>query len=89
MDEESFEGRVRMRYAGASGPDGELGRMHWSYDDTTRTLIVDPGAPLRPGASVEPLLLPGITDAQEAPLLPAPGLAEDGVARLLRWRVQG
>jgi hypothetical protein len=89
MDEESFEGRVRMRYAGASGPDGELGRMRWSYDDTTRTLIVDPGGPLRPGAGVELLLLPGITDAQEAPLLPAPGLVEDGVARLLRWRVQG
>jgi hypothetical protein len=86
MDGESFEGRVRLRYTGSAGPGGELRRVRWSYDDTRRTLIVDPGEPLRPGASVELLLLPGIVSSYASPLVSASGEASE---ILLRWHVQG
>jgi hypothetical protein len=89
MDEESFEGRVRLRYADVPGPSGELRRMRFTYDDVRRTLIVEPGEPLRAGATVELLLLAGITDAYATPLGSGPGADTAGAARLLRWRVEG
>jgi hypothetical protein len=86
MDEESFEGRVVLRYAGeAAGRD--LRRVRWSYDDVRRVLILDPGEPLRAGAVVEVLLLPGILDVHAAPLEPPPGAGPADPARVLRWRV--
>jgi len=84
MDEESFEGRVRLRY-GSGGP--ELGRVRWSYDDVRRVLVVDPGEPLRAGTEVEMLLMPGIADVFAAPLEPPTGAAPGDPARVLRWRV--
>jgi len=45
MDEESFEGRVRLRYGDA--PAGDLPRFRWTYDDVRRTLVVEPGEPVR------------------------------------------
>jgi Big-like domain-containing protein len=86
MDEESFEGRVRLRYGDA--PAGDLPRFRWTYDDVRRTLVVEPGERLRAGSTLELLLLSGITDAFEVPLGPAPEAA-DSAARVLRWEVEG
>jgi len=85
MDEESFEDRVRLRYAGGE----ELRRARWTYDDVRRVLVVDPGEALRGGATVELSLLPGIADVYAAPLEPPPGSPPEGPARVLRWRVGG
>jgi hypothetical protein len=86
MDEESFEGRVRLRYGDAAA--GDLPRFRWTYDDVRRTLVVEPGERLRAGATLELLLLPGITDAFEVPLGAGPGAA-DAAPRVLRWQVEG
>jgi hypothetical protein len=85
MDEESFEGRVHVRYAGG----GELRRARWIYDDVRRVLVVEPGEPLRGGATLEVALLPGIADVYAAPLDPPPGSPPGAPARVLRWRVAG
>ena len=89
MDEATFESRVRLRYADVPEPEGELRSARWRYDEAKRTLVVHPGVPLRRGATVELLLLPGITDAWTVPLLPAPAPGSEGILRLLRWQVQG
>lgn len=89
MDEDTFENRIRLRYGDLPEPQGELRSVRWRYDDVKRTLMVDPGAPLRRGGSVELLLLPGITDAWAVPLLSAPETGPQGILRLLRWQVQG
>ena len=47
---------------------------------------MEPGESLQTGATVELLLLAGITDAYATPLGSAPGADPAGVARLLRWR---
>ena len=50
MDEDSFAGRVGLRYAGRPRPgDRALDAVSMSYDGGRRTLIVDPGDPLRGG----------------------------------------
>jgi hypothetical protein len=89
MDEESFEGRVRLRYRDAAGPSADLRGVRFTYDDVRRTLIVDPGEPLRAGATLELLLLPGITDAFATPLEKAPGADSEGALRVLRWQIHG
>ncbi len=89
MDEESFADRVRLRYGDAPGPESELRGARWRYDEARRTLVVDPGAPLRPGSTVELLLLPGIEDAWGTPLPPESGPAADRALTLLRWQVEG
>ena len=52
-----------------------------------RVLILDPGEPLRAGAVIEVLLLPGILDVHAAPLEPPAGAGPGEPARVLRWRV--
>jgi len=90
MDEESFADRVRLRYGDAPEPESELRSARWRYDEARRTLVVDPGSPLRPGSTVELLLLPGIEDAWGTPLAPGAGAAAaQPVLALLRWQVQG
>jgi len=85
MDEDSFAGNVRLRYA-----DGEdLPRMSWRYDDPRRALIVDPGEPLRPGGTLELLLLPGIVDVDGSALAPRGGVSPEGVVEILRYGVGG
>jgi hypothetical protein len=86
MDEESFEGRVQLWYGG-EGVGRELTRLRWTYDDVRRVLVLDPGEPLRAGAVIEVLLLPGILDVHAAPLEPPPGSGPGDPARVLRWRV--
>jgi hypothetical protein len=89
MDEESFEGRVHLRYADVPGPAGELRHVRITYDDVRRTLIVEPGEPLRTGATVELVLLPGITDAFATPFGAGEKAEGARAPRLLRWRVEG
>jgi hypothetical protein len=87
MDEDSFRGRVRLRYGEVPGPPRDLQRVRWTYDDVRRTLIVEPGEPLQTGATVELLLLNGITDVYATPLGSVPGADAAGTARRLQWRV--
>jgi Bacterial Ig-like domain len=85
MDEDSFRGHVRVRYADG----GDLPRMSWRYDDARRALIVDPGEPLRPGGVLELLLLPGIVDVDFSPLAPRANSTAEGGAEVLRYVVEG
>ena len=85
MDEDSFQGHVRLRYA--EGDD--LPRMSWRYDDARRALIIDPGETLRPGGVLEMLLLPGIVDVDGSALAPRVNSSADGGAELLRYVVEG
>jgi hypothetical protein len=87
MEEESFRGRVRLRYAGTAG-DGEF-RVAARYDEEHRSLVVDPGTLLRIGEQVEIALLPGIIDADGMPLEPRPGRRTDGAVDVLRYTVGG
>jgi hypothetical protein len=85
MDEDSFHGHVRLRYADAE----DLPRMSWRYDDGRRALIIDPGEPLRPGGVLELLLLPGIVDVDGSALAPRASSTAEGGAELLRYVVEG
>lgn len=87
MDEETFEGRVQLRYAGPREGDPAFDRMRLSYDETKRALIVDPGLALEPGRDVECVLLPGITSADGQPLVGRPGKGTEGVIDVLRYHV--
>jgi hypothetical protein len=70
MDEDTFPGHVRLRYA--DGRD-ELPAVRLTYDDARRALIIDPGDRLQAGRKVECVLLPGIVDADGVALAPRPG----------------
>jgi hypothetical protein len=83
MDEDSFDGRVRLRYA--DGP--ELPGMTWRYEDDRRALIINPGEPLAPGRQLELLLLPGIRDTDGALLVPRSGDPVDGAVERLHYEV--
>ena len=87
MDEESFEGHVRVRIGAGGAPDRDARRARWTYDDVRRVLVVDPGEPLRGGATVEVALLRGIADVYAAPFEPRPGSGPDDPAQVLRWHV--
>ena len=88
MDEETFEGRVRVFVGrGSAAPARELSRARLAYDDVRRTLIVDPGERLPEGGLVEVRLLPGIEDVYGAVMSPAIATTPDGALRVLRWRV--
>ncbi|MBI3931790.1 MAG: Ig-like domain-containing protein [Acidobacteria bacterium] len=79
MDEQSFEGRVVLRYAGPRRPGDRLfDGLRLSYDWGRRALTVDPGDLLRPGRQVELLLLPGIADTDGLVLAPRQGAVAQG-----------
>ena len=74
MDESTFPGRVMLRYVGPVMPgDRAFDGVTLSYDLGRRALTVDPRDVLRPGRSVELLLLPGILDTDGLALTPRPG----------------
>ena len=89
MNEASFKGRVVVRYFGPVQPgDKPFDGVRLSYDQGRRALEVDPGDNLRPGRTIELLLLPGINDVDGLELQPRkaqPGA--DGVADVLRYKV--
>ncbi len=90
MEEESFRGRVALRYAGRPQPgDNSLDAMRVTYDGGLRTLRVDPGDLLRQGRVVEILLLPGIVDLDGLPLEPRPGRTAGAATDVLRFLVAG
>ena len=71
MDQSTFAGRVQLRYAGPVLPgDRAFDAVKLSYDDGRRALTVDPGDVLRPGRTVELVLLPGIADIDGLTLVP-------------------
>lgn len=90
MDEQSFKGRVVLRYVGRVRPgDRGFDGATLSYDGGRRALTVDPGDVLSPGRKVELLLLPGIVDIDGLELAPRPG-REAGVAvDVLQYQVGG
>jgi hypothetical protein len=71
MDEGSFAGRVRLRYAGLDPGSSDI-VAHLAYDESRRALIISPVRPLAAGRRVEVRLLPGITDIDGGPLGPRP-----------------
>jgi hypothetical protein len=88
MDEKTFAGRVRLRYAGRPQPgDRGFDGVTIRYDGGKRALVVDPGDLLRPGRTVELLLLPGIIDIDGLELTPRPGRQAYDAVDVLRYRV--
>jgi hypothetical protein len=90
MEEDSFKGRVVLRYAGRPQPgDRDLDGVVMRYDGGRRALVIDPGDVLRPGRQVELLLLPGIVDTDAMPLAPRHGPLPEGanVVDALHWRI--
>lgn len=88
MDEDSFKGHVLLRYQGPPQP-GDRGfeALRLQYDGGRRALTVDPGDPLRPGRSLELVLLPGIADVEGLALVPRTGDALAEAGDVLRFRV--
>jgi Bacterial Ig-like domain len=86
MDEESFTGRIRLRYTGGTGT-GSF-RVTARYDDEHRSLVVNPGTPLLAGRKVEIQLLPGIIDVDGMALEPRPGHQAEGAVDVLRFPVE-
>ncbi len=89
MNEESFAGKVVLRYAGPVRPGDRLfDGLRFSYDGGRRALLVDPGDRLRAGRQIELVLLAGIVDLDGQALEPRPGRAAAGEAvDVLRWQV--
>jgi hypothetical protein len=59
------------------------------YDGGRRALVIDPGDLLRPGRTVEILLLPGIVDIDGLALETRPGFASGGAVDQLRFQIAG
>jgi hypothetical protein len=87
MDEDSFLGRVRLRYADSPDASG-FDTMKLAYDEGKRALVVDPGVALEPGRRLECLLLTGIVDAEGLALVPRQGRASPDVVDVLRFEVE-
>lgn len=86
MNEESFRGRVLLRYAGPVRPgDRPFDAARLSYDGGRRALTVDPGDRLRPGRVIELILLDGIADIEGLTLTARPGRVFQGAVDVLRW----
>ncbi len=88
MDEESFKGRVGLRYAGPARPgDPGFESMRVSYNAGMKALVVDPGAPILRGRVLDLVLLTGIVDLDGQPLTRRDGKPPKGdIAEMLRFR---
>ena len=84
MDEMSFAGRVRLRYADENDA---LTGLRLLYEDTNRALVVDPGEPLASGRELVLELLEGIVDVDGQALTPGATPAAAGVVETVRYRV--
>jgi Big-like domain-containing protein len=88
MNEESFKGRVLLRYAGRPQPgDRDFDAARITYDGGRRALIVDPADVLGSGRVVELILLPGIVDTDGMALETRPGRMAGQFAEVLRYQV--
>lgn len=88
MDEDSFKGRVGLRYEGPARPgDPGFESMRVSYNPGSKALIVDPGAPILRGRVLDLVLLTGIVDIDGQPLARRDGKPPEGdIAEMLRFR---
>lgn len=88
MEEESFKGRVGLRYAGPPRPgDPGFESMRVSYNPGMKALVVDPGAPILRGRVLDLVLLTGIVDLDGQPLKRRDGKPPQGdIAEMLRFR---
>jgi hypothetical protein len=85
MDEESFRNRVRLREEA-----GNEVAVRLLYDESRRSLVINPLRPLRSGYPLRVELLPGIVDLDGMPLAPRPGHAAAGDAiDVLRYASEG
>jgi hypothetical protein len=89
MDKSTFAGRVQLRYAGPVLPgDRAFDAVKLTYDDGRRALTVDPGDVLRPGRTIELVLLPGIADIDGLTLVPRePARTAGEAVEVLQYRV--
>jgi hypothetical protein len=87
MDEESFRNRVRLRYVGRGSAAPTDLAVRTFYDESRRSLVIDPGRRLEAGRELEVLLLPGIIDLEGMPL--APRQPVEGAVELIRYVVGG
>jgi hypothetical protein len=88
MNEQSFKGRVILRYTGRTLPgDRGFDGAKVTYDGGRRTLTVEPGDVLRPGRQIELILLPGIVDIDGLPLTARPDKPAGNAADVLRFQV--
>lgn len=90
MEEDSFKGRVVLRYAGPVQPgDQPLNSVKVVYDRGRRALTVDPGMALAPGRQLELVLLPGIVDTEGLALTSRATPVADGIVDILRFSTGG
>lgn len=69
MDWRSFDGQIRLRYAGPPREDDPTFEYaSFEYDDSLRALLVDPGVALQAGRNFEIVLQDGIYDVGGLPL---------------------
>jgi hypothetical protein len=87
MDDDSFSGRVVLRYADAPA-EGGFATMKLAYDEGKRALVIDPGMALEAGRRLECRLLPGIVDADGLALVPRDGTATPDLIDVLRFDVE-
>ena len=89
MDQQTFSGKVLLRYAGPRLPgDRAFDGLRLSYDEGRRALVVEPGDLLRPGRRLELLLLPGIVDIEGMALVPrSPSTASADAVEVLQYDV--
>jgi hypothetical protein len=89
MNEDTFKGRVGLRYAGAVRPgDPGFAGMRVTYNAGQKALVVDPGGPILRGRPLELVLLKGILDVDDQPLARRDGraLSEDqDIVEVLRF----
>jgi len=88
MEEDSFKGRVGLRYEGPPLPgDPGFERMRVSYNPGSKALIVDPGAPILRGRILDLVLLTGIVDVDGQPLVRRDGKPpQNDIAEMLRFK---
>jgi len=87
MDEDSFKGRVGLRYEHPQPGDPGFESMHVSYNAGSKALIVDPGAPILRGRVLDLVLLTGIIDIDGQALARRDGKApQNDVTEMLRFK---
>ncbi len=88
MDEDSFKGRVGLRYEGPATPgDPGFESMRVTYDPGSKALIVDPGAPILRGRVLDLVLLTGIVDIDGQPLARRDGKPpQNDITEMLRFK---
>ena len=88
MDEESFKGRVGLRYEGPPVPgDPGFEAMRVTYLPGNKALVVDPGSPILRGRVLNLVLLTGIVDIDGQPLVRRDGKPpQNDIAEMLRFK---